>query len=123
MGPSICCDWVCRLALLLLVYSSFACFKDLNALLSDGYTSKFAGILKYISYDLSTLDSWIHFFDILHLRLQHYPQNDCFGKHLYDIPYYIQHPNSQFIAILMNSNFCLTVSFSCKARSMAETRH
>jgi hypothetical protein len=36
--------------------------------------------------------------DIPHPRLQHYPQNNCFGTHALDIPYYIQHPNGQFTA-------------------------
>jgi len=55
-GPTICCAW------------------NLDALLDDGYTSKFNDILKYVS-------------------LQHYPQNNCFGSYQYEIPYYVQHSN------------------------------
>ncbi|KAF8812249.1 hypothetical protein BYT27DRAFT_7220918 [Phlegmacium glaucopus] len=53
---------------------TICCFWNLDALLDDGYISNFTSILKYIS-------------------LQHYPQNNCFGSHAFDIPYYIQHAN------------------------------
>ncbi|KAG5730384.1 hypothetical protein E4T56_gene11605 [Termitomyces sp. T112] len=53
---------------------TICCSWNLDALLQGGYLSAFSGILKYIS-------------------LQHYPQNNCFGSHQFDIPYYIQHTN------------------------------
>lgn len=50
------------------------CFWNVDAVLNGGYLAAFNGFLKYIS-------------------LQHYPQNNCFGRYDYEIPYYMQHAN------------------------------
>ncbi|KAJ6626943.1 hypothetical protein B0H10DRAFT_2185570 [Mycena sp. CBHHK59/15] len=53
---------------------SICCQWDLRTLLQQGYISNFTSTLKYIS-------------------LQHYPQNNCFGKPPYAVPWYLQHSN------------------------------
>lgn len=70
---------------------SICCSWNLDALLDDGYISNFTNILKYIS-------------------LQHYPQNNCFGTHAFDIPYYIQHPNAVNLAAWEESGIDIALS-------------
>ncbi|GLB33972.1 putative glycosyl hydrolase family 79 C-terminal beta domain containing protein [Lyophyllum shimeji] len=53
---------------------TICCAWNLDAVLNGGYLAAFNSFLKYIS-------------------LQHYPQNNCFGRYDYEIPYYMQHAN------------------------------
>ncbi|RDB22546.1 Beta-glucuronidase [Hypsizygus marmoreus] len=53
---------------------TICCAWNLDNVLTDGYLAAFDNILKYVS-------------------VQHYPQNNCFGRHAYEIPYYLQHSN------------------------------
>jgi len=53
---------------------TICCAWNLDVVLNGGYLTAFNGFLKYIS-------------------LQHYPQNNCFGRYDYQIPYYMQHAN------------------------------
>ncbi|KAL0950600.1 hypothetical protein HGRIS_007392 [Hohenbuehelia grisea] len=61
-------------SLKLLAGPSSCCTWDLATLMEKGFLSEFRQYLKYVT-------------------LQHYPQNNCFGKHKYEIPYYMRHAN------------------------------
>ncbi|KAL0949351.1 hypothetical protein HGRIS_009421 [Hohenbuehelia grisea] len=62
------------LALSDLAGPTICCNWDLASLLQQGYLSHFSNVLKYIT-------------------LQHYPQNNCFGRYEYELPYYMAHDN------------------------------
>ncbi|KZT29338.1 glycoside hydrolase family 79 protein [Neolentinus lepideus HHB14362 ss-1] len=53
---------------------TICCDWDLGAVLTSGWQSDFLDDLKYIT-------------------LQHYPQNNCFGKYQYQLDYYLNHTN------------------------------
>ncbi|KAF8076570.1 glycoside hydrolase family 79 protein [Lyophyllum atratum] len=67
------------------------CAWNLDALLQGGYLANFDNILKYIS-------------------LQHYPQNNCFGRYDFEIPYYMQHANVVRLASWQQPGIAITAS-------------
>ncbi|KAI0637986.1 glycoside hydrolase family 79 protein [Trametes polyzona] len=58
---------------------TICCFWDLASVLQSGWLDKYADRLKYIT-------------------LQHYPQNNCFGKYQFGIDYYTVHANAVGLA-------------------------
>ncbi|CAA7260045.1 unnamed protein product [Cyclocybe aegerita] len=63
---------------------TICCSWNLDALIDDGYIKTFSNVLKYVS-------------------LQHYPQNNCFGRYNFEIPYYVQHANVVALAAWQQS--------------------
>lgn len=91
-GPTICCNWVsCDIYVALicpnfierispLFYLEATCLRSITS----------SNILRWCPFRALELEQLI-----VHVHsLQHYPQNNCFGSYKYELPYYLQHAQS-----------------------------
>lgn len=64
--------------------------QNLDAVLQNGYLSAFDNVLKYISWVIHT-SMYLQGTSDTYTSLQHYPQNNCFDGHKYELDYYMRH--------------------------------